>query len=441
MARDFDIVVIGAGATGAAMASLLLARKQVARERIAVIGERLARTPSARGVADVPPAARSEVRAPSDVRAQSDVRSESTVAAPEDWDLRVFALSRASQRLLELAGVWSHIPPARKFPYERMCVWDARGAPRGAGSLTFDCAEIGEPNLGHIVDGRLLGASCLRAAAAAGAVLIEGSLKAIDLASSEARVQLEDGREFGARLLIAADGTASRSRELLGIETAGHDYHQEALVAHVRTARAHESTAWQRFLATGPLAFLPLSDGRSSIVWSTGIEEAKRLRALDAAGFAAALEEASGGFLGAIELTTPVAAFPIKLAHALEYARPRAVLLGDAGHAVHPLAGQGLNLGLLDCAALAEVLGEAGGDAALLGDLRLLRRYERWRKSENLIAATALDGLERLFSSDGAVTTRLRMAGLGAVERMPFVKRHLAKRALGLAGDVPDFLR
>jgi 2-polyprenylphenol 6-hydroxylase len=413
--RDFDIAIVGAGAIGASMAALLLARKQVARERIAVIGEHLAKAP--------PPSA------------------ESGGATAEDWDLRVFALSRASQRVLELCGAWPLIPSARKFAYERMCVWDAGGAPRGTGSLTFDCAEIGEPNLGHIVDGRLLAASCLRAAAGAGAVLIEASLKAIEVTASEARVRLEDGRDLSARLLIAADGTASRSRELLGIETAGHDYHQDALVAHVRTAAAHENTAWQRFLATGPLAFLPLSDGRCSIVWSVGVEEARRLRCLDAAGFGAALEEASGGFLGALELTTAVASFPLKLTHALEYTRPRAVLLGDAGHAVHPLAGQGLNLGLLDCAALAEVLGEAGNDANLLGDLRLLRRYERRRKSENLLAATALDGLERLFSSTDAAATRLRMAGLGAVERMPFVKRHLARRALGLEGDVPDFLR
>jgi 2-polyprenylphenol 6-hydroxylase len=415
MARDFDIVIIGAGAIGAGMAALLLARKQVARERIAVIGEHLPRPPTP--------------------------RVEPGEAAAEDWDLRVFALSRASQRLLELCGVWPLIPPARKFAYERMCVWDAGGVPRGTGSLTFDCAEIGEPNLGHIVDGRWLGASCLNAAAGAGAVLIEGSLKAIEITASEAKVRLEDGRDLSARLLIGADGTASRSRGLLGIETAGHDYHQEALVAHVRTAVPHENTAWQRFLRSGPLAFLPLSDGRSSIVWSVGIEEARRLRALDAAGFAAALEEASGGFLGAVELTTAVASFPLKLTYALEYARPRAVLLGDAGHAVHPLAGQGLNLGLLDCAALAETLGDAQGDANLLGDFRLLRRYERWRKSENLLAAAALDGLERLLSSTDAAASRLRMAGIGAVERVPFVKNHLARRALGLVGDVPGFLR
>jgi 2-polyprenylphenol 6-hydroxylase len=416
MARQFDVVIVGAGAIGAGMAALLLARRQVARERIAVIGEHLARLPLRRG------------------GAAGD-------AAVGDWDLRVFALSRASQRLLELCGIWTLVPPARRFAYERMCVWDSHGAPQGAGSLCFDCAEIGEPNLGHIVDGRLLAAACLEAAAAAGAVLIEGSARAVEVSGAAIQVRLEDGRDLDARLLIAADGTASRTRALLGIEAAGHDYHQEALVAHVRTSAAHQNTAWQRFLAGGPLAFLPLSDGRSSIVWSVGVEEARRLRALDPAGFAAAVEEASGGFLGAVELTTAVASFPLHLTYALEYARPRAVLLGDAGHAVHPLAGQGLNLGLLDCASLAEVLSEAGSDANLLGDFRLLRRYERWRKSENLLAAAALDALERMFSSSDAATMRLRMAGLGAVERMPFVKRHLAQRALGLKGDLPGFLR
>ena len=428
MSRQFDIIIVGAGAIGATMASVLLARKQVARERIAVIGDRL----PARGAASMPDAPPT---------AMSAAAPTLHAALTQDWDLRVFALSRASQRLLELGGIWPMVPPGRKFAYERMCVWDAGGTPRGAGSLTFDCAEIGQPNLGHIVDGRLLTASCLNAAAAAGATLIEGSLQAIQIHDAEARVRLEDGRDLAAKLVIAADGTASKTRELLGIETAGHAYHQQALVAHVRTAVSHRNTAWQRFLPGGPLAFLPLSDGRSSIVWSVATEEAQRLRALDAAGFCAALEEASGGCLGALELTTALAAFPLSLAYALEYVRPRAVLIGDAGHAVHPLAGQGLNLGLLDCATLAQVLGEAGSDADTLGDYRQLRSYERRRKSENLMAATALDGLERLFASGDAGLARLRMLGLGAVERMPFVKRNLARRALGLAGDVPEFLR
>ena len=221
------------------------------------------------------------------------------------------------------------------------------------------------------------------------------------MGGSCAQVGLADGRELDAKLLIAADGAASKTRELLGIETAGHAYHQDALVAHVRTAEPHRATAWQRFLATGPLAFLPLPDGRSSIVWSVERAEADRLRALDAAGFGAALLAASAGVLGDVELVTSVASYPLQLQYALAYARPRAVLLGDAAHAMHPLAGQGLNLGLLDCASLAEELGEAG-DPDLLGDYRLLRRYERRRKSENLLAATALDGLQRLFASPSA---------------------------------------
>jgi 2-octaprenylphenol hydroxylase len=230
---------------------------------------------------------------------------------------------------------------------------------------------------------------------------------------------------------------------LLGIDTAGHAYHQDALVAHVRTAKPHRNTAWQRFLPTGPLAFLPLPDDRSSIVWSTTREEARRLRAMDTSGFSAALTAASDEVLGACDLTTPVASFPLKLQYALDYVRPRAVLVGDAAHSVHPLAGQGLNLGLLDCASLVDVLsGEAGGRPATgyNGEHRLLRRYERWRRSENLLAATAMDGLERLFASQNPVVAQLRQAGLSAVSKMPFVKRELIERAMGLRGDVPAFL-
>jgi 2-octaprenylphenol hydroxylase len=153
-----------------------------------------------------------------------------------------------------------------------------------------------------------------------------------------------------------------------------------------------------------------------------------------------ALTAASGGALGAVELTSPLAGFPLKLQYAVDYVRPRAVLLGDAAHVVHPLAGQGLNLGLLDCAALAEVLSEAGS-GGYFGEHRLLRRYERWRRSENLLAAGALDAMQRLFSSEGSVGAGLRGAALSAAERVPFVKRRLAQRALGLIGDVPAFLK
>ena len=407
--REFDCLIVGAGVTATVMAGVLLHRGLAASGRVALIAD--------------PVASR-----------------EASSFAEADWDLRVFALSRASQRLLMTCGVWSSLPVQKRFAYERMCVWDASGAPQGAGSLTFDCAELGEPNLGFIVEGRALQAESMRAAAAAGAVFIDGAVAALGVEAAGIRLSLADGREFHAPLAIGADGVDSRTRALLGIETAGHTYHQDALVAHVRTAKPHVNTAWQRFLPTGPLAFLPLPDGRSSLVWSTTRAEAARLRALEPAAFAAELTVASGEVLGACELTTPVASFPLKLQYALDYVTSRAVLVGDAAHVVHPLAGQGLNLGLLDCAALAEVLGEAGG-AEGYGDARVLRRYERWRRSENLLTATALDGLERLFANRHPSITALRVAGLGAVGRAPFIKRRLAERALGIAGDVPGFLR
>ena len=405
MIREFDIVIVGAGAVGTTAAAVLAARAVCAPERVAVIADRL--PPDARGA---------------------------------DWDLRVFALGRASQRLLGICGVWDRLPRDRVCSYERMRVWDASRSADGPGALCFDCAEIGEPDLGSIVDGRALQWHCLQAARAAGVVVIEAGLRDVAIGETCARIQATDGRAISAQLVVAADGTSSTTRRLLGIDTAGHAYGADALVAHVRTAKPHHNTAWQRFLPTGPLAFLPLSDGRSSIVWSVRREQAARLRALDAAEFASALDAASAEVLGHTELTTPVAAFPLRLQYATTYVRERVALIGDAAHVVHPLAGQGLNLGFMDCGALASVLAEAQ-DAKAFGDLAVLRRYERWRKSENLPAAAAFDGVDRLFSNADPALTALRAAGLQCVARWPFAKRLFARRALGLAGDAPAFLR
>lgn len=410
MTRELDALIVGGGVVGTVMASLLLERGLTERGRVALIDERLG------------------------------TMSDASERGPADWDLRVVALSRASQRLLDRIGVWARLPPERVSPYERMCVWDATGVAYGAGSIAFDCADLGEPDLGMIVEARALQRCCAEAAHVGGVIGIEARARRIEPAGEGLRIHLDDGRALVTRLLIAADGLESRIRTLLGIELATHAYHQDALVAHVRTARAHRSTAWQRFLPSGPLAFLPLSDGRSSIVWSIGRSEAERLRALDAGAFAAALETASDGTLGAIELTTPIASFPLKLQQAERYVAPHAALVGDAAHAVHPLAGQGLNLGLLDCAALAEVL-EGTSAAARFTDTALLRRYERWRRSENLLMASALDGLERLFSNENRLASRVRSRGLEAVGRLPLLKARLARHALGLAGDLPDFLR
>ncbi len=417
MSRDFDVVVIGAGVVGTVMASLSIALQVSRPGRVALVAD----------------------RAPD-------------MVAGADWDLRVFAMSRASQRVLQAAGAWAGIPVSRRHAYERMCVWDARGEPGGADALTFDCAWIGEPDLGHIVEGHALQVHCARAALAAGAVFIEGAVHELVDEEDGVRIRLQDGRELSARLLIAADGPESKVRGLLGIETSGHSYQQDALVAHVRTERDHRNTAYQRFLPSGPLALLPLPDARSSIVWSVGAQQARELQALDAHEFGVAVTAASGGVLGRCELAGAVASYPLKLQSAVDYVRRRAVLVGDAAHVVHPLAGQGLNLGLLDCAALCEVLGgtraqtgvtargtgasTAGVDDAF-GDHRALRRYERWRRSENQLTSAALDGLQRLFSSSNPALSTLRRAGLGMVNRMPALKRELARRALGLEGDLP----
>jgi 2-octaprenylphenol hydroxylase len=405
---EFEVLVTGGGVTAAAMAALLMARGLAPAGRVAVIAER-----------------------PLTERAPADGTPHAA------WDLRVFALSRASQRLLTACGAWQNLPAERMCAFERMCVWDFAGTADGPGALSFDSAELGEPNLGFIVEGRALDEQCRRAALAAGVVFIDAAVSSVEIDDTAVSVRLTDGREMQGGLLIAADGADSPTRKLLGIETAGHSYRQDALVAHVRTDRPHRYTAWQRFLPAGPLAFLPLPDGRCSIVWSAERNEAARLMSMDAATFGSALTAASGAFLGACELTTPVARFPLKLQYAVDYVRPRAVLVGDAAHVVHPLAGQGLNLGLLDCATLAEVLRAPGFG----GEHRLLRRYERRRRSENMLSAAALDGLERLFSSDDPLLSRLRAAGLTAVGRASFIKRRLMGRAMGVSGDIPEFLR
>jgi len=401
MSREFDVVIVGAGIVGTVAASLLVAHRVCPPARIALLAERLPQAP----------------------------------AAGSDWDLRVFALSRASERILGECGVWDALPRDRIFGYERMCVWDAAGTSGGRGSLCFDSAEIGEANLGSIVDGRVLQAQALGAARAAGVVMIEAALSGLEVSDAGVRLALADGRELEAQLTLAADGTDSPTRALSGMATAGHAYSQDALVGHVRTAQSHRNTAWQRFLPTGPLALLPLPDGRSSIVWSMERGAAARLRRLDPAQFGRELTEASGQLLGECELASAIGSFPLRLQYAQSYVAPRIALLGDAAHVVHPLAGQGLNLGLLDCASLVEVLESRAHGA--IGDLLVLRRYERWRKSENLLAATAFDGLERLFSQSSPWVAGLRVFGLGAVGRVPWLRRELARRALGLVGDVP----
>jgi 2-octaprenylphenol hydroxylase len=274
--------------------------------------------------------------------------------------------------------------------------------------------------------------------------LLRGELAGLEFEDDHATAILSDGRRIEAALVIGSDGSASLSRKLAGIETAGWDYDQRAFVTHVRTEYPHARTAWQRFLPAGPIAFLPLADGRSSIVWTTTPEHAERLVVAAPEQVAQELTSALDSTLGAVELAGPRGQFPLRLAHAKNYCRERFVLVGDAAHAIHPLAGQGVNLGFLDSASLIEVLAqelESGIQPQALGERRILRRYERWRKSENLLALGLVDGLNKLFGSRADLLSWARRAGLNAVDGSMLAKRFLMGRAMGVRGSAPALVR
>lgn len=411
MKTDFDILVIGGGLVGACLAALLGNDRHLGGLRIALLE---ANPPT------LPPSDR-------------------------DVDLRVSALSRASERILDAVGAWSKIPQQHLSAYSEMVVWDATGRPQGPGSLHFSASASSEPDLGHIVENRRLQWALYESAALRSRVtVLRAELAQLEFDTECAAATLVDGRRITAALVVGADGADSISRKLAGIETRGWSYDQRAFVTHVGTEHPHEHTAWQRFLPPGPIAFLPLADGRSSIVWSTTPEHAQHLVGCPPESLAQELEQALGGALGRITVSGPRGQFPLRLIHACAYCKPRFVLVGDAAHAVHPLAGQGVNLGFLDCAALVETLSAelaAGGSVDSLAELRVLRRYERWRKSENALALGLIDGLHRLFSNANGLLTWARRFGLSSVDRTGFAKRFLMNRAMGTAGDTPQLVR
>lgn len=355
--------------------------------------------------------------------------------APISWqqdspDLRVYALALDNQMLLEDLAVWKHIIERRAFAYNSMTVFDEVQS----NPLRFHANELGRSHLGHIVENRLLVDSLWQAAMAEPAIQLvcPDKIKAIETIGESVSVSLQSGLQFSARLAIGADGAGSKVRDLLGIESDVHDYHQKGLVAFVETELPHQNTAWQRFLSTGPLAFLPFGEKECSIVWSLPKGKADQLLADGPEAFCRSLDSAIAGTLGKTRLISDRVAFPLKRQLAKSMLQGRTLLLGDAAHAVHPLAGQGVNLGLRDVSALAKAFETASvktGDAL---DLEQIRRWAGKRYSENAVAALAFENINRMFSNDNFALSLIRGHVFGLADKLGPLKNAMARFAAGI---------
>ncbi|MFT5448327.1 MAG: 2-octaprenylphenol hydroxylase [Gammaproteobacteria bacterium] len=354
--------------------------------------------------------------------------------AREHFDLRTIAITPVSQRILEALGVWQRLPAQRLGAFEHMCVWDTPGR----GEVHFDAVDADLPVLGHIVENRELVHALEQRAATLDTVRMYRPATLHDLQAGPHGVTLElDGARLQARLVAGADGAHSRVRELAGITADVRAYQQHALVAMVRTACPHQATAWQRFLPRGPLAFLPLPDNWCSVVWSSSPEHAAELERMDEVQFREALGSAYDERLGAVVEVTGRGRFELMRVQAHRYLAPRVVLLGDAAHTIHPLAGQGVNLGLLDAAVLAERVASliaAQRDPGIEGDLRA---YERSRRGHNLLTGELMTGFNRLFGARFAPAGAARNFALAIANRTPLLRRLCINYASGLSFELP----
>ena len=383
MKSRFSISIVGGGLTGLTLATLLAKGRQSAALDITVI----------------------------------DAAPRPAFSHDDDVSLRVSAIANGSAELLESLGAWDAVKRTRASPYECMRVWDESDTPNGASTLEFNASEFAVPQLGFIVENVLLQCALL------------GVLK-----DTETRLQYETKLEGlpEADLVVGADGAHSYVRELAGIRNNEWPYEQTAVVTHLKPEREHNATAWQRFLRDGPLGMLPLADGRVSVVWSTTPTAAKFALDASESELSRILTDASDGILGELKVAGPKGAFPLRAQHADNYVLERLALIGDAAHAIHPLAGQGANLGLQDAAELAGVIEAAIASGLHPGDRPVLRRYERARKGANLTMLHFMTGLNRLFATDSAVVGELRSAGMRLFNGSGPIKEHAVKVALGV---------
>ena len=354
-------------------------------------------------------------------------------APPAPWsaaraDLRAYAIAPDNVALLDALDAWAPVRDVRAQPYRRMQVWDAGGGD----PIVFDADALARPELGWIVEHGLLVGALWRGLERAGVrVSCPARVAALESTDTAVTLRLDDGTSVAARIAIAADGAASPLRRMAGIAAEGYDYAQQGVVGYVRTQRPHESTAWQRFLPTGPLALLPWVDGSCSIVWTLPDGEATRVLALDDEAFAREITTAFDARLGEVRPLGARVAFPLRRQLSDTQHLGRVLVIGDAAHAVHPLAGQGVNLGLRDVSTLREAVAGAQARRVDWDAPHRLARWARARRSENALAAHAFDGLNRLFSNDALPATLLRGHLLGLAGRMPPLVDLFWRRAAG----------
>ena len=398
---DYDVIIVGGGLAGAALACALGGSAL----RVAVVE---AQTLSGEWPAQ-----------------QADING---------FDARVSALTVASQHFLDDLGVWPALAEQRVSPYQHMHVWDADGT----GFVDFNAAEINQPLLGHIVENRLTVAALVAKLKQFANIHCLDSTKVAGLIGTEQRrgLALDDGREIFAAIIVAADGANSRIRQQAAFAMREWDYDHHAIVATVKTALPHQRTAWQRFLPEGPLAFLPLAGGESeqysSVVWSAIPNYADNLMALDDEAFSEQLAAAFENRLGAIESVSRRFSFPLRQRHAQSYSQPGLVLVGDAAHSIHPLAGQGINLGLKDVKVLSEEMLRAQARGLPMTEQSILQRYQRRRKTDNLAMMASMEGFKRLFENSALPIRWLRNSGMRLFNNTQSIKSQVMRRAMGL---------
>ena len=399
MKRQFDIVIVGAGMVGLTLAKLLAQSERHDALNILLI----------------------------------DAGKKPAFAADSDVSLRVSAIASGSTELLARIGVWDDIVNTRACPYRDMRVWDAPGNVEGPETLCFDAAEFAVPQLGFIVENVLIQSALLKhLESSAVTVRFETPITSLNKVGDRYEVELAGGELLASDLLIGADGAASFVRTSAAIGITAWQYSQTAFVTHLQPEKSHRNTAWQRFLKTGPIGLLPLIDGRVSTVWSTTAAQAAA--ALDASDeqLQVMLTNATDNVLGKLTPSGPRGSFPLKAQHADQYVLPGLALVGDAAHAVHPLAGQGANLGLADAETLASVITAALAANENPGDLPTLRKYERARKGANQTMLHFIDGLNRLFSNDSTSLARLRGTGMRLFNRSGPIRARAVQVALGI---------